>query len=106
MHGANRLGGNGVANSTVFGGIAGDSMAAYGRERLARSGSAPSRIERAESLSKPAGRIHELRTSWRGPWDDVGVLRQRAAMERGLEAVAAHLPRAASAWPMATAATT
>src|SRR5260370_9491893 len=26
MHGANRLGGNGVANSTVFGGIAGDAM--------------------------------------------------------------------------------
>ena len=26
MHGANRLGGNGVANSTVFGGIAGDEM--------------------------------------------------------------------------------
>jgi fumarate reductase flavoprotein subunit len=29
VHGANRLGGNGVANSTVFGGIAGDSMAAW-----------------------------------------------------------------------------
>jgi fumarate reductase flavoprotein subunit len=28
VHGANRLGGNGVANSTVFGGIAGDSMGA------------------------------------------------------------------------------
>src|SRR5262245_9459196 len=28
VHGANRLGGNGVANSTVFGGIAGDAMAA------------------------------------------------------------------------------
>ena len=27
VHGANRLGGNGVANSTVFGAIAGDSMA-------------------------------------------------------------------------------
>ncbi len=26
-HGANRLGGNGVANSTVYGGIAGDVMA-------------------------------------------------------------------------------
>src|SRR5439155_12231143 len=26
VHGANRLGGNGVANSTVFGGIAGDAM--------------------------------------------------------------------------------
>ena len=31
VHGANRLGGNGVANSTVFGGIAGDTMAAYVR---------------------------------------------------------------------------
>ncbi len=31
VHGANRLGGNGVANSTVFGGIAGDAMAAWVR---------------------------------------------------------------------------
>ena len=31
MHGANRLGGNGVANSTVFGGIAGDVHAALDR---------------------------------------------------------------------------
>src|SRR5262249_58335535 len=29
VHGGNRLGGNGVANSTVFGGIAGDSMARW-----------------------------------------------------------------------------
>ena len=29
MHGANRLGGNGVANSTVFGGIAGETMTAW-----------------------------------------------------------------------------
>src|SRR5262249_41638483 len=29
VHGANRLGGNGVADSTVFGGIAGDAMADY-----------------------------------------------------------------------------
>ena len=29
VHGANRLGGNGVANSTVFGGIAGDEVGAY-----------------------------------------------------------------------------
>src|SRR5213075_187425 len=29
VHGANRLGGNGVANSTVFGAIAGDAMAAW-----------------------------------------------------------------------------
>ena len=31
VHGANRLGGNGVANSTVFGGIAGDRMAEWVR---------------------------------------------------------------------------
>src|SRR6478735_12524977 len=31
VHGANRLGGNGVANSTVFGGIAGDTMARWVR---------------------------------------------------------------------------
>ena len=29
MHGANRLGGNGVAESTVFGGLAGDTIAAF-----------------------------------------------------------------------------
>jgi fumarate reductase flavoprotein subunit len=29
VHGANRLGGNGVAESTVFGGIAGDTIAAF-----------------------------------------------------------------------------
>ena len=29
VHGANRLGGNGVANSTVFGGIAGDTIAGW-----------------------------------------------------------------------------
>ena len=35
VHGANRLGGNGVANSTVFGGIAGEEMAARGAGRVA-----------------------------------------------------------------------
>ena len=29
VHGANRLGGNGVANSTVFGGLAGEAMAEF-----------------------------------------------------------------------------
>jgi fumarate reductase flavoprotein subunit len=33
VHGANRLGGNGVANSTVFGAVAGDVMAAWVRQR-------------------------------------------------------------------------
>ena len=38
VHGANRLGGNGVANSTVFGGIAGDTMAAWVPPSTARRG--------------------------------------------------------------------
>jgi aspartate oxidase len=33
VHGANRLGGNGVAESTVFGGIAGDRMAEFVEQR-------------------------------------------------------------------------
>ena len=38
MHGANRLGGNGVANSTVFGGIAGDVMPRVDRRQSGPSG--------------------------------------------------------------------
>ena len=63
-------------------------------------------IERAEYpfRSRPAASMN-CATSWRGPWDDVGVLRQRAAMERGLGPWPPTMPRcAASAWPMATAA--
>ncbi|SSW63647.1 L-aspartate oxidase [Achromobacter agilis] len=96
VHGANRLGGNGVANSTVFGGIAGDSMAAY----VAKTGQwrDPDRriiargVERAEfPFSRRPGRIHELRDALsQTMWDDVGVLRHREAMERGLGAVAGH----------------
>ena len=61
MHGANRLGGNGVANSTVFGGIAGDSMAAYvaanGRWRDPDPRAIARGIERAEYPFQ-AGRPH------------------------------------------------
>ncbi len=96
VHGANRLGGNGVANSTVFGGIAGDSMAAY----VAKTGQwrDPDRriiargVERAEfPFSRRPGRIHELRDALaQTMWDDVGVLRNRDAMEHGLGAIAGH----------------
>ncbi|CAG2142386.1 Fumarate reductase flavoprotein subunit [Cupriavidus yeoncheonensis] len=96
VHGANRLGGNGVANSTVFGGIAGDAMAAY--VPGVRQWKEPDRrviergIARAEyPFSKPAGAIHELRDALaQTMWDDVGVLRHEAAMQRGLESIASH----------------
>ena len=46
VHGANRLGGNGVANSTVFGAIAGDAMAAGSQARASREPD-PAAIEAA-----------------------------------------------------------
>src|SRR3989442_15578197 len=45
VHGANRLGGNGVAESTVFGGIAGDVMAGY--------------VVGAPQRRQDAGRLHQ-----------------------------------------------
>jgi fumarate reductase flavoprotein subunit len=48
VHGANRLGGNGVANSTVFGGVAGDAMAAW----AAREGA----LRTPDPEDAPAGR--------------------------------------------------
>ena len=96
VHGANRLGGNGVANSTVFGGIAGEEMAravdsirswADPDEDAVEAGVA--RAERPFSL--PAGDLGGLRERlWRTMWDDVGVLRTRTGIERGLERIESH----------------
>jgi succinate dehydrogenase flavoprotein subunit len=93
MHGANRLGGNGVANSTVFGGIAGDVMPRW----IARNpGHRPpdldllaSEAARAEEpFSRPAGDVNALREQLLDAmWDDVGVVRDRAGIERGLAAI-------------------
>ena len=96
VHGANRLGGNGVANSTVFGGIAGDSMAAYvaehGRWKDPDQHVITRGIERAEyPFSKAPGRVHELRDMLSHTmWDDVGVLRTHDAMLRGLDRIGSH----------------
>ncbi|MEP7069762.1 MAG: FAD-binding protein [Usitatibacter sp.] len=88
VHGANRLGGNGVANSTVFGAIAGDAMA----EWTAREGEwrepAAGALEEAEAaarrpVSRPAGGIEEIREALYGVmWDDVGILRDAAGLAR------------------------
>ena len=93
VHGANRLGGNGVANSTVFGGIAGEEMAA------SIKGGAPLRdpdetiidagIARAERpFALPAGNPAHLRDRLsQVMWDDVGILRTAEGIARGLEAL-------------------
>jgi fumarate reductase flavoprotein subunit len=92
-HGANRLGGNGVANSTVFGGVAGEEMAAH----VVKQGSlidpdealVEAEIARAMlPFSLPAGRIHPLRERLQDVmWDDVGVMRDAGGLAKGLAAV-------------------
>jgi fumarate reductase flavoprotein subunit len=90
VHGGNRLGGNGVANSTVFGGIAGDSMAAWvpehGRFAEPDDVEIAAAVSRAEAPFKsPAGDIPALREQlYDLMWEDVGILRDRASLRRAL----------------------
>ncbi len=93
VHGANRLGGNGVANSTVFGGIAGDVMGA----RTGRIGALPepdkdmiaAAYERAfGSLGRKGGHLPEMRERlYNIMWNDVGILRTAESLARGMAAL-------------------
>ncbi|MFK8077474.1 MAG: L-aspartate oxidase, partial [Granulosicoccus sp.] len=85
-HGSNRLGGNGVANSTVYGGIAGDTMAhdirAMGSLREPDENVLAAEFERA---IHPLGRTPQLVLPLRRQlqdvmWDEVGVLRTEHGM--------------------------
>ena len=90
-HGANRLGGNGVANSTVFGGIAGDAMASWvtrnGGHRPPAEEAIWAEVERAEQpLRRRAGDTNALRERLLDAmWDDVGIIRNAAGLRRGLD---------------------
>jgi fumarate reductase flavoprotein subunit len=89
-HGSNRLGGNGVANSTVYGGVAGDVMGADIRSMGPLREPDPNVLEaEIDRLQRPfaakPGNVQELRNALQDTmWDDVGVIRTRAGMERGL----------------------
>ncbi len=102
VHGANRLGGNGVANSTVFGAVAGDTMAAWvAKEGFSEpdEGALESAIARCEApFSRPAAasleplreRLYELM------WERVGIIRDADGLRRAaseLEALDADLDR-------------
>jgi fumarate reductase flavoprotein subunit len=95
MHGANRLGGNGVANSTVFGGIAGDVMpgwiAQHSHFRAPDEDMLAAELERAtEPFRLPAGNLNRIRENLLNTmWDDVGIIREAAGMTRGLGKVEA-----------------
>ena len=88
VHGANRLGGNGVTESTVFGGIAGDVIADY----LAGQHSNPvqeSQIgEMIESILEPFERksstsIYSLRDRCKqSMWVNAGLVRSEESLEK------------------------
>ena len=96
VHGANRLGGNGVANSTVFGGIAGLTMARWlsgdGAPREPDAAAAAAAIDRAERPFTARGgevdlgllreRLHATM------WDDAGIVRNAESLARAEAALA------------------
>ena len=106
VHGANRLGGNGVADSTVFGGLAGDSMVEWvgGRALPAVSRAA---VEAAVArvlapLSAPGGEdLYALQAGLRDlMWDRVGLIRSEAGLTAALaeiDEIAARAQRVAVA---------
>lgn len=90
VHGANRLGGNGVANSTVFGGLAGDAMAPFVRDSGLFAEPDDDAIAAAIAralvpFGKPAGDMNAIRDRlYDVMWDDAGIIRNRESLERTL----------------------
>jgi fumarate reductase flavoprotein subunit len=88
VHGANRLGGNGVANSTVFGGVAGESTAAWLASGGALAEPDAAAIDRARAAAlapfgRPAGDLNAIREAlYDLMWNDVGILRDGAGLAR------------------------
>jgi fumarate reductase flavoprotein subunit len=95
VHGANRLGGNGVANSTVFGGLAGDAMSAFATQERQLPEPDPISIEASlhrafAPLGKPSIKLEDVRRRLQGVmWDDVGILRNAASLQSASETLKA-----------------
>ncbi|AKD25779.1 Succinate dehydrogenase/fumarate reductase, flavoprotein subunit [Polynucleobacter duraquae] len=87
VHGANRLGGNGVANSTVFGGIAGEEMANWVVSQSLQECNMEEVLASIKAheapLERPAGDIESIRDALAEcMWDDVGISRTRESLLR------------------------
>ncbi|MGB0507249.1 MAG: L-aspartate oxidase [Pikeienuella sp.] len=93
-HGSNRLGGNGVANSTVYGGIAGDTMGAdiHAMPVLRDPDEEVLAAELARAiypLAKKPDLVLPLRKQLQDlMWEEVGVMRTEMGMKRGLAGIA------------------
>jgi fumarate reductase flavoprotein subunit len=90
VHGANRLGGNGVANSTVFGAVAGDVMAAWVKDAAHREpdraaiDAAVAQCERPFRAG-PQASVEPLREKlYEVMWEKVGILRDAAGLADAL----------------------
>jgi fumarate reductase flavoprotein subunit len=89
VHGANRLGGNGVANSTVFGAVAGDVMAKWVASESLRDAD-QAQIEKAiqscePRVSKGHGSLEPLREKlYETMWQKVGIIRDAAGLKSAL----------------------
>jgi succinate dehydrogenase/fumarate reductase flavoprotein subunit len=103
VHGANRLGGNGVAESTVFGGIAGDRMAEWvvGRPRpsVARGAVEGMATRIHAPLARRQGEdLYALQARLRAEmWDQVGLIRSDEGLSSALGEIEAIGRRAEAA---------
>jgi fumarate reductase flavoprotein subunit len=95
VHGANRLGGNGVANSTVFGAVAGDTMAEWVRKEAVLQepdkGALDIAVQRCEpGIAKKHGGLEPLRERlYEVMWEKVGIIRDAGSLRSGLSELAA-----------------
>ncbi|MBL8571837.1 MAG: FAD-binding protein [Phreatobacter sp.] len=93
VHGANRLGGNGVANSTVFGGVAGAAMARYVRAGAGLRTPDATALDAGAAaalapFARPTGDLEAIRERLHAVmWDDVGIVRDAEGLARGLAAL-------------------
>jgi succinate dehydrogenase / fumarate reductase flavoprotein subunit/fumarate reductase flavoprotein subunit len=99
VHGANRLGGNGVAESTVFGARAGDSVARWVTS-VAADDPLPDQVRLAEAtanefLERQGESPWALREDLgKVTWEKVGIVRNGAKLKRALEELATLSERA------------
>ena len=91
VHGANRLGGNGVAESMVFGAVAGEAMARHLAAAPAPKPSAAQAKELAARLEPREGKANPFalrRELGRVAWDLLGIIRSRESLDRAVEELA------------------
>jgi len=96
VHGANRLGGNGVAESIVFGALAGDAMVRHlpstaAQPAMAEARQAAARLDPRDGDTNPFALRRDLGSV---AWDCLGIVRSAASLAKAateLDRIAEHL---------------